>query len=252
MIEILQISENGLRANQEWINSISHNVSNMQTPGYKKTITNFGELVNNVPSPNAQLQAGQYNGMGVAVSSSMLSSSHGDIKATGRELDFAIDGNGFLELETENGDYVYTRLGRLSLNEDGRLMSEDGLILSSDIVVPATYKSIQIDASGEVRADLGSGDVVELGKIELVNFASAEHLQPIGNEKYLATERSGQAEKSDDSVEKRIMQGYLEMSNVDLIDEMSDLLLAQRAYQLNARLIQTADQILETINNLRR
>lgn len=252
MIEILQISENGLRANQEWINSISHNVSNMQTPGYKKTVTNFGELVNNTPALNSEIQTGSYNGMGVAVNSTMLNSSSGDIKATGRSLDFAIDGHGFIELETENGNFVYTRLGRLSLNEDGRLISEDGLLLSSDVVIPANYKSINIDAAGVVSADLGAGDVLEVGKIELVKFISSEHLQPIGNEKYVVTEKSGHAEKIADSDNEKIMQGFLEMSNVDLIDEMSDLLLAQRAYQLNARLIQTADQILETINNLRR
>ncbi len=252
MIEILQISENGLRANQEWINSISHNVTNMQTPGYKKTITNFGELVNGVSSLNSEVKSEHYSGMGVTVTSTMLNSASGDIKATGRDLDIAIKGGGFIELETESGDFVYTRLGRLSLDEDGRLISEDGLMLSSDIVVPANYKALNVDSSGVVRADLGSGDVIELGKIDLVKFTSADHLQPIGNEKYLATERSGQAEKIESSDEGAIMQGFLEMSNVDLIDEMSDLLLAQRAYQLNARLIQTADQILETINNLRR
>jgi flagellar basal-body rod protein FlgG len=251
MLEILQISENGLRANQEWLNTISHNVSNIQTPGYKKTSLNFGELVTS-PAVPQNGQSSDFKGMGVSIESNMIDSSLGDIKATGRPLDVAITGNGFLEVELENGEYAYTRVGRLTVNQDGRLTTHDGLLLSSDISVPAGTKNILIGQTGIVTAQIGPDESMELGQLTLVNFTAPEFLHAIGSERYVATEKSGQPELLLDQPDQGFMQGYLEMSNVDLIDEMSDLMMAQRAYQLNARLIQTADQILETINNLRR
>ncbi len=251
MLEILQISENGLRANQEWLNTISHNVSNIQTPGYKKASLNFGELVG-APAPAENAQQNNFKGMGVTINSSMIDATHGDIKATGRSLDVAITDNGFLEVELENGDYAYTRVGRFSINQDGRLTTHDGLMLSSDINIPVGTKNIVIGQTGIVTAQISSEETVELGQLTLVNFNAPEFLQAIGNERYIVTEKSGQPEQQLNQVNQGFMQGFLEMSNVDLIDEMSDLMVAQRAYQLNARLIQTADQILETINNLRR
>lgn len=252
MLEILQISENGLKANQEWISSISHNVSNIQTPGYKKSIVNFGELVGASAIASESLNENQFQGMGVEIESSMIDARRGDIKATGRLLDVAIEGEGFLELELEDGNYAYTRLGRLSLNQDGKIVTHDGLFLTSDISIPSGAKNVIISTSGAVTAELEANEIVELGQLNLVTFTAPEHLQSIGNERFLATSKSGEAEQVVDTKAGGFMQGFLEMSNVDLIEEMSDLLIAQRAYQLNARLIQTADQILETINNLRR
>jgi flagellar basal-body rod protein FlgG len=252
MLEILQISENGLRSNQEWLNNISHNIANIQTPGFRKTSLNFGELVSS-PTPSNQMgKKEEFRGMGVAVESSMLDSKTGNIKSTGRSLDVAVTGNGFLEIELENGESAYTRAGRLSVNADGRLVTQGGLLLSSDISVPSGAKNILINETGVVTAQMNAGETIELGQLTLVKFTAPEFLHAIGSEHYTATEKSGQSEKIVDKSEGGFMQGYLEMSNVDLIDEMGDLMMAQRAYQLNARLIQTADQILETINNLRR
>lgn len=252
MLEIMQISENGLKANQEWINSISHNVANIQTPSYKKEIVNFGELVSAKSEPSSSLANATHNGMGVSVESTMIDTRKGDIKATGRELDVAIDGSGFVEVELPNGDYAYTRLGRLSINEEGLITTHDGLLLSSSIAVPAGASNFRVNERGLVSVKVGDNENINLGSIDLVNFSAPEYLQPLGNERYLATEKSGMPEELTENTSTRFLQGFIEMSNVDLIDEMSSLLLAQRAYQLNARLIQTADQILETINNLRR
>lgn len=253
MLEILQISENGLKANQEWINSISHNVANMQTAGYKKTSVNFGELVNSTASADKNVQAPVFDGMGVAVTNSIIDVSKGDIKSTGRGLDIAIDGKGFIELQLDDGTLAYTRLGRLSVSPEGKLTTADGIALSSDITIPSGAKNIKIDQQGVVSAQMSQEDFIEVGSLNIVQFNNAEYLQPIGNEKFLATKLSGEPETQlANQSNNGIMQGFLEMSNVDLIDEMSNLLMAQRAYQLNARLIQTADQILETVNNLRR
>jgi flagellar basal-body rod protein FlgG len=252
MLEVLQISENGLRANQTWINSISHNVANIQTAGFKKSVVNFGELVNNSTRPIAGSEQKNFEGMGVTVNSQIMDSRQGDMKATSRALDLAIEGGGFFEVELDDGTLGYTRAGRLSVNEEGRLVTQDGHVLSSEILIPLDSKNIKIKTNGMVQADVGVGQTVEVGQIQLMNFVNPEQLKAIGNELYIPSTLSGEAEQLVDEKSHRILQGQIEMSNVDLIDEMSDLLLAQRAYQLNARLIQTADQILETINNLRR
>ena len=253
MLEILQISENGLRSNQEWLNTISHNIANIQTPGFKKTMLNFGELVSTSAHAQPSDASNEFRGMGVSIESSIIDSKMGDIKSTGKPLDVAITGNGFLEVELENGDYAYTRLGKLSINDDGKLIMQNGLTLSSDINIPANAKNILINQSGIVSVQMdNTDDAVEVGQLALVKFAAPEFLHAMGGELFTANERSGQPEKIIDQPGNGFMQGFIEMSNVDLIGEMSDLMMAQRAYQLNARLIQTADQILETINNLRR
>lgn len=250
MLEVLQISENGLKANQDWINSISNNVANMQTPGFKKTSLGFSELVKTDSGENGA--ASVVSGSGVKVSDKAIDFSQGDLKMTNRALDLAIEGAGFFEVEMNNGEVGYTRLGRLSVNADGNLVTQNGERLSGDIVIPIEAQSVTVNADGAVLANLGDGEQLELGSIQIFNFANPESLRPIGGETYLASDTSGQPEVVADNSGHKILQGFLEMSNVNLIDEMGDLLMAQRSYQLNARLIQTADQILETINNLRR
>ncbi|GGY84976.1 flagellar basal-body rod protein FlgG [Cellvibrio zantedeschiae] len=253
MLEILHISENGLKANQEWINSISHNVANMQTPGFKKASVGFSELISAGNIQHEPVQKSNFEGMGVSIANKATDFSKGDIKQTGKYLDVAVIGDGFIELETENGDLVYTKLGHLGVNADGRLVAHDGSLLSSDINIPTGNKGVRIAPNGLVSADMGDGNFLDVGSINIVRFNNPEYLQSIGNQIFQPTKQSGEAELESTSTSKTTLaQGFLEMSNVNLVDEMSDLLLAQRAYQLNARLIQTADQILETINNLRR
>jgi len=252
MLEILQISENGLRANQTWLNSISHNVANIQTLGFKKSLVNFGELVNNSPQLKAVNNEIQFDGMGTKIISQIMDVGQGDMKTTNRALDLAIEGNGFFEIELDDETLGYTRVGRLTVNPEGRLTTQEGHPLTSEILIPIDSKNIKISSDGTVHADVSDDQTIEIGKIQLVNFANPEHLKPIGNELYVPTELSGESEQSIGEGHSKILQGFVEMSNVDLIDEMTNLLLAQRAYQLNARLIQTADQVLETINNLRR
>lgn len=252
MLEIIQISENGLRANQAWINSISHNVANLQTVGFKKTVVTFGDIVNVPFESNSRAASSEVRGMGVEVSRTMVDARPGDLRMTGRPLDLAIDGNGYFEVEMDDGSYAYTRMGRFAVNEEGRLVTSSGRLLNSDIMIPAEATNLRIEQNGRIYLDLSADQAVEVGEIDLVYFTNPDGLKPIGGEMYMPTQASGNAQGQLSEVPTRILQGYLEMSNVNLIEEMSDLLLAQRAYQLNARLIQTADQILETINNLRR
>lgn len=252
MLEIIQISENGLRANQAWINAISHNVANIQTAGFKKSVVTFGDIVN-APVDNGSLPLhSEFSGMGVAIGKEMVDSRPGDLRMTGRPLDMAIDGNGYFEVEMADGTYAYTRVGRFVVGEEGGLMTSSGDLLNSDILIPTEGTNIRVEQNGRIYLDLGQDQSVDVGEINLVHFNNPDGLKPIGGEMYVPTQSSGSAQGHVQDGSGQILQGYLEMSNVNLIEEMSDLLLAQRAYQLNARLIQTADQILETINNLRR
>ena len=253
MIDALYISATGLRSQQEQIDVISNNVANMQTPGFKKGRVNFAEITGAVPEARAPGAGGL--GGGIRVMSTQQVFSEGEIRLTRNATDLAIDGNGFLELENVAGEKVYTRAGQLRIDDEGYLVSVGGLRLTQGVQIPPDATDLQIAATGEVTAKLGDdAERTELGVIELANFGSPDALTAIGDNNFAPTERSGAASfgKPGDPGFGTLQQGYLEMANVDLIDEMSTLVMAQRAYQLNARVLQAADQVLETINNLRR
>lgn len=256
MIDALHISESGLKANQKWIDTISNNVANMQTVGFKKANVQFANLINNSTD-----QAGNVNppgtsyGIGTSVGQVETVFTPGSFKATGQVLDVAINGAGFLEVIHTDGSLKYTRTGRLKVNNEGQLTTLQGLALSDDIRVPSDVTQIEIDKGGIVRGKTAnSDDIIELGQIRVAQVISPESMSILGDGLYAVTEASGDAnlQSAGTNGVGEIVQGYLEMSNVDLVEEMTNLVMAQRAYQLNARIIQTADQVMETINNLRR
>ncbi len=263
MIDALNISESGLHATQKWIDSISNNVANMQTVGYKKMSVSFANMVNQpattgaAPTSNAQ-ETNTY-GIGTQVSSVNSVFTNGSIKSTNKELDLAIQGNGFFEVVRSDGTFAYTRAGQFKINNEGVLTTIGGLPLSSDIRVSPDVSAVEIQPNGQVKGHVTStGEVLELGELRIANVMDPHALKAVGNGLYINDSSvSGDAnqitlESSGTNGTGQLLQGFLEMSNVDLIEEMSSLVLAQRAYQLNARIIQTADQVMETINNLRR
>ncbi|VUD61783.1 Flagellar basal-body rod protein FlgG [Thalassocella blandensis] len=256
MIDALHISQSGLKANQEWIDQISNNVSNMQTAGYKKSNVQFENLVAPVTaSTSSQHANAEQAGLGTRIKDPTIDFTQGPIKNTFRQLDLAISGKGLLEVITDQGDFAYTKLGRLMVNEDGYLATSSGFLLSDQIQVPVDSESIHIAENGKVMVKFAD-DVseIEIGEINLAMVTNPESLTSLGDGLYGTNETSGEAilEKPGENGSGTLMQGYLEMANVELVEEMTNLVLAQRAYQLNARLIQTTDQILETVNNLRR
>lgn len=255
MIDALYISATGLRSQQEQIDVISNNVANMQTPGFKKGRVNFAEITGALPEAQAPGEGSGSLGGGIRVMSTLQVFSEGELRLTQNLTDLAIDGNGFFELDNGAGEKVYTRAGQLRIDDEGYLVSTNGLRLTQNVQIPPDATDLRIATTGEVTAKLGDdAERTELGVIELATFASADALTAIGDNNFAPTERSGAASfgKPGDPGFGKLQQGYLEMANVDLIDEMSNLVMAQRAYQLNARVLQAADQILETINNLRR
>lgn len=262
MIDALNISESGLHATQKWIDSISNNVANMQTVGYKKMSVNFSNMVNQPASAGASVADSQESaayGIGTQIVSVNSVFTSGSIKSTKNELDVAIQGNGFFEVIRSDGSFAYTRAGQFKINNEGVLSTIDGLPLSSDIRVPPDVTSIQIEANGRLNGHVaGTGEVIDLGELRVANVIDPHSLKSVGNGLYVS-DRSMGDDANQITIESagmngtgQLLQGFLEMSNVDLIEEMSSLVLAQRAYQLNARIIQTADQVMETINNLRR
>ena len=255
MIDALYISSTGLRSQQEQIDVISNNVANMQTPGFKRGRVNFAEVAATPMPGEAMSSVAAMHGSGARVASTSLEFAAGALQPTRSPLDLAIDGNGFFELEDLNGNRFYTRSGRFRLDEQGYLTATNGMRLASAPQIPPDATDVLISASGEVSALLdGTSERTVLGAIELVTFASMEGLESHGDNVFLATTRTGGAMPAlaGENGAGRLQQGYLEAANVDMIDEMTGLVLAQRAYQLNARVLQASDQVLETINNLRR
>ena len=258
MIDALHISESGLRATQKWIDTISNNVANMQTAGFKKSAVNFTDLVRGSDgaggAQNTQ-EAADAGGIGTRIAANSTVFSMGSVQATNNPLDIVIQGNGFFEVVRADGSLVYTRLGRMKVTAEGLLSSANGLALSSDIRIPPDVEAIEIQADGTVRGRVGgTEDIIELGQVRVARISNPESMKALGDGLYATTEASGDATLHTAGSEGvgQLLQGHLEMSNVDLVEEMTSLVLAQRAYQLNARIIQTADQVMETINNLRR
>lgn len=258
MIDALHIANSGLTANQAWIDNISNNVANMQTVGFKRSQVNFHSIVKadgaNVAGAGT-LAPAMGAGAGVELGAASLDFSSGDVRATSGAYDVAIQGKGFFEIALTSGDVMYTRIGGFHVNAEGQLTLPGGETLTADVRIPPDAESVQIKQDGVVTVKLAqSGDVQEVGTIRLVSFAQPEYLEQVGNGFYRKTDRSGESEYIAPGREGAgvLLQGHLEVSNVDMVSEMTDLMLAQRAYQLNARILQTSDQILETINNIRR
>jgi len=254
MIDALYISATGLRSQQAQLDVISNNVANLQTPGFKKSRVNFAEITN-APVDVASGAPEKATGDGTIVLSTLPIFSEGALQPTQNVTDMAIQGNGFFELDNAQGEKVYTRSGQFRVNTDGNLTSIDGLKLSQNIQIPPDASQLQISSTGEISALLGKDTVrTQIGSIELATFPAPDALQTSNGSNYVPTEESGAASigKPGDAGFGTLQQGSLESSNVDLVEEMSNLMIAQRAYQLNARILQASDQILDTINNLRR
>lgn len=257
MLDAIYTSFSGLQGQQQRLDAISNNLANVNTPAFKKTRVNFadflyrpaGTAADAAPMPSAML------GLGSRVSGLTQVFSQGDLRQTDRPLDIAIQGPGFLEVQRADGSLAYTRLGALRLNELGELVTQGGLTLSGAVRVPPDATAISIAPNGEVSARVPDEDrPVLLGALELASFINPEALRPLGDGLYTATSESGVAFYAAPGEQGlgRLQQGFVEAANVDFVEELTELTMAQRAYQLNARVLQAGDEILAEINELRR
>lgn len=255
MIDAIQVSTSALRAQQQQIDLISNNLANMQTPAFKRARVAFAALSGAPPVAGDELARAAEPGRGSEMQWLSMVAEQGAIRATGRPLDVAIDGQGFFEVRTADQQLAYTRAGQLRIDADGFLATMDGARLSADIAVPPEANDIEIRPNGEVI--VGFTDRVErevVGQLLLSSFPAAEQMRASPGNTWIQTAASGEPVTGvpGEAGLGALTAGALEQSNVNVIEEMSNLVMAQRAYQLNARILQASDQILETINNLRR
>lgn len=259
MIDALYIAASGLRSEQKQIDVISNNVANMQTPGFKRSRVSFADVAGTVmpaaidaglPAAPAQPMPG-----GTRISSTLAEFETGDIRATGNPLDLAITGAGLFELELDDGSVAYTRDGQFRLDAEGTLRTMQGARLANAPQIPLDATKLEVSSGGEISVLMpGETERTVLGAIELAVFGATDALQSVGDNRFTATVAAGSPSyvAPGEAGSGKLQQGYVEMANVQMIEEMSSLVMAQRAYQLNARVLQAADQVLETINNLRR
>lgn len=259
MLDSFHISASSLQAHQTHVDVIANNLANANTTGFKKGRIQFKDLIYvEMISANGRLanpDTVNGRGLGAAISSISKVFSQGEIKSTDRDLDIAIQGNGFFELLLPDGEYAYSRAGQMQIDKDGMLVNADGYALSPSIYIPADAQQVFIAPNGDVSVTLPDKPApVEVGRIDLAAFMNPGGLSPRGDNLYQSSRESGDAFYGEPGEEGFgvLAQGFLEGSNVSLIEELTNLMLAQRGYEINAKVIQASDDILAIVNNLRR
>lgn len=265
MIRSLWTAATGMKAQQLNIDTISNNLANVNTTSYKGQRVEFKDLfyetlkrtnLNDDKGRPVNLEVGH----GVMPTATTRDFEIGSLIETQNPLDLAIDGEGFFAVLTPNGQIKYTRDGsfKLSIDEDeGKLTTSEGyLVLNEDdeeIVIDNNLSDITIDELGYITAKDEQGQTVDLGRLKFVKFMNPEGLISEGQNLYSATSASGEEISVDaEEMDSRIVQGYLEASNVQVVEEMVKMITAQRAYEINSKSIQTSDEMLQMANNLRR
>lgn len=259
MFDALYVGATGMRGQQLQIDTIAHNLANLNTVGFRRGVTSFAEIstavdVRSLGDIGNVRGASLLRGAGV-LGTLALSSGTGEIKQTNEPLDIAIDGLGFLEVIRGDGTPAYTRAGNLKVDSDGFLAAADGSVLAGRIEIPTDAKQVRILSDGRVRVSVGdSEELIDAGQIELVTFHNPSALQAAGNNLYVAPLAAGEPQVATpgEAGVGLIRQGFVESSNVQLADELVTLMMAQRAFELNARVVQAADQMLSITNSLYR
>lgn len=258
----LSIAASGMQAQQLNVDVISHNIANMNTTAYKRQRAEFQDMLyQNMERPGATSSAsgailplGIQLGVGVRADAVGRITEQGGISATQNPYDLAINGRGFLQVTLPSGQTAYTRAGNLAVNADGQIVTADGYALEPSITVPQEATAIQISRDGIVEVTLaGQSDPQQLGQIEIASFINPAGLEGIGDNLYLETPASGSPNTATPGSPGlgTLMQGYLELSNVNAVEEISALIVAQRAYEMNARVITAADEMLQSTTQLR-
>jgi len=259
MFDALSIGATGMQAHQAQVDAIANNLANVNTAGYKKTRVSFSDLVMNGVAAGQAGENGAFanvaTGVGVQTAAQGKVFAGGDLKKTDAAMDVAIVGDGFLELAMPDGSRAFARGGTLKVNAEGLLATQAGTPLKPSLSIPDNAESVVISSTGRVQARLpGQATPVDLGELELVRFANAQGLLAQGGNVYRATDASGEpiAARAGEDGAGTLVQGFLEGSNVKLVEEMVDLMVAQRAYEASVKVVQASDEMLGLINALRR
>src|SRR6218665_2558306 len=262
-MKALAIAATGMNAQQLNLEVIANNIANINTTGYKRARAEFSDLLYQTERaqgvPNRANQAivpeGAMIGLGVQTSAVRNLHIQGSLVSTGNDLDLALVGRGWFQIETPDGETAYTRAGAFNTNADGQLVTIDGYTVVPGVTVPQNTREITVSPSGRVRARIGNDTIPqEIGQLTIANFVNEAGLEPQGDNLFKQTPASGDPVVSTPGEPgfAIIKQKYLEASNVDPVKEITDLISAQRAYEMNSKIIQAADEMAATVSkNLR-
>lgn len=259
----LNIGATGMLAQQTNVEVISNNIANMNTTAYSRRRAEFHDLLyqnmrrvgSNSSDSGTIVPSGVQIGLGVKTASVYRISERGSMISTDNPLDLGIEGKGYFQIELPGGrGTAYTRDGSFQLSPDGVLVTHDGYNVVPGITVPQNATSISINQSGEVWVKIdGETEQVNVGQLELATFANEAGLEAIGDNLFGQTPASGQANIAAPATPGygSILQGFLEASNVNVVSEITELVSAQRAYEMNSKVIQTSDQMMSTVNQMK-
>jgi flagellar basal-body rod protein FlgG len=262
MIRSLWTSATGMQAQALNLDVISNNLANVNTSGFKKSRAEFQDLLYetliSAGTPSAsdsELPSGIQIGHGTRPVAVLKIFTQGDMENTKNELDLAIEGDGFFQVRLPNGETAYTRCGAFKVDSGGRIVTADGFPLEPEITIPPDAVSISVGMDGTVSVlEAGESTPSEVGTIELARFINPAGLLSMGKNLFATTDASGDEITGNAGEDGfgTIAQGFLEMSNVSVVDEMVNMITAQRAYEVNSKSIQTSDEMLQIANNLKR
>lgn len=258
----LSIGATGMEAQQLNVEVIANNIANLSTTGFKRSRAEFQDLLyqnmRSVGSASSDtgtiLPSGLQVGLGVRPAATYRINSQGNLSVTSNPLDLAINGLGYFQVQLPDGTTAYTRAGSMQLNATGQIVTADGYTVLPSITVPTTATAITVNASGQVLATIaGQTSQQTLGQLQLANFVNPVGLDAIGNNLLKETQASGTPTTGNPQSTSlgSIIQGSLETSNVDVVSEVTSLISAQRAYEMNSKVINTADQMLNTTNQMK-
>jgi flagellar basal-body rod protein FlgG len=260
----LKSAASGMYAQEINIQTISNNIANMNTTSFKKNRAEFKDLMyqeilanpqntetpGSIENSNSKIQVGS----GVKLSATQKVFLQGDLQQTGQQLDLGINGEGFFQVRKSDGTFSYTRDGSFKISSEGSIVTSDGNMLEPGFTIGQDVLSVGISKDGLVTATEVGGNIVELGTIELAKFVNPGGLMSMGDNLYNETEASGAPILGQAAQEGfgELNQGYLESSNVDIVEEMISMISAQRAYEINSKTVKTVEDMMSIANNIKR
>jgi flagellar basal-body rod protein FlgG len=259
MIRSLWIAKTGMDAQQMNLDVISNNLANSSTTAYKKVQPLFQDLLYTTirsagSAANAQnlLPTGLQVGAGSAITSTERTNTQGTLVQTGNQLDIAIQGNGFFQIQLADGTTAYTRAGQFSRSATGQIVTSSGNVVSPGLTIPISATSITISTGGIVSAADQAGAVTQVGQLSMANFINPAGLVALGGGNYIPSPSSGNATNGLPGLNGLgvMNQYYIEQSNVNVAEELVNLIAAQRAYEINTRAVTASDQILQRVSNM--
>jgi flagellar basal-body rod protein FlgG len=257
----MDIAATGMMAQQTNVEVIANNIANQNTTAFKEQRAEFQDLLYqterrggaNSSDSGTIVPVGVQIGIGVKTAAIYRITTQGNLAQTSNPLDLAIQGHGYFQIQQPDGTIAFTRAGSFQLSPTGEIVTADGYVVQPGITIPQNTISVSVNSSGQVQAQVaGQNNPQTVGQLQLANFANEAGLDAIGNNLFLQTQASGQPTTGNPGSTGfgTINQGMLETSNVDIVSEITNLITAQRAYEMNSKVIQTSDQMLASLNQI--